>query len=199
MNNKNEILQRIRTRAVPPAPLPELSGPWIEYPDRQQQFCEALASVGGRAVPVSNLDELNAELEKISAYATAKVMYSHCPGVGRSTVDPAAVAAPHELANLDFAIFPGAFGVAENGAVWVTDRGLPHRVSFFITQHLALVIPAAEIVNNLSEAYTRLDWQNPGFGTFISGPSKTADIEQSLVIGAHGARSLHVFLLNTAN
>ena len=112
---------------------------------------------------------------------------------------------PHELESVDFAILSGHFGVAENGAIWVTDRGLRHRVIYFITQHLSLVIQADQIVHNMHQAYEKLiegDGANYGgpvgkraFGTFISGPSKTADIEQSLVIGAHGPRSLTVFCL----
>jgi L-lactate dehydrogenase complex protein LldG len=41
-------------------------------------------------------------------------------------------------------------------------------------------------------AYEELGKVKSSFGLFLSGPSKTADIEQSLVIGAHGARSLTV-------
>jgi L-lactate dehydrogenase complex protein LldG len=99
---------------------------------------------------------------------------------------------------VDFAILPGKFGVAENGAVWVSDERVRHRVIYFLAQHLALVVPADQIVNNMHEAYEPLRFDGPGFGTFISGPSKTADIEQSLVIGAHGARSLTVLLMSRA-
>ena len=84
--------------------------------------------------------------------------------------------------------------MAENGAVWVIDRHVRQRAIFFIPQHLALVVPREKIVHNLHEAYRRLAFDGPGFGVFISGPSKTADIEQSLVIGAHGPRSLTVIL-----
>jgi L-lactate dehydrogenase complex protein LldG len=117
------------------------------------------------------------------------------PGIGNSTFDLAAVADPHELEDVDMAIAPGEFAVAENGAVWVTDRQVRQRAIFFIPQHLALVVPREQLVHNMHEAYRRLAFDGPGFGVFISGPSKTADIEQSLVIGAHGPRSLTVFLL----
>jgi L-lactate dehydrogenase complex protein LldG len=68
---------------------------------------------------------------------------------------------------------------------------------FVVAQHLALVVPAAELVQDLHEAYRRIRFDGPGFGLFIAGPSKTADIEQALVIGAHGARSATVFLVGT--
>jgi L-lactate dehydrogenase complex protein LldG len=99
------------------------------------------------------------------------------------------------LEPVDFAIMPGVFGVAENAAIWVTDRELPLRVLYFIVQHLALVIPADSIVDNMHQAYERLSFARAEFGAFIAGPSKTADIEQALVIGAHGPRSLTVFCL----
>ena len=47
----------------------------------------------------------------------------------------------------------------------------------------------------MQHAYERIGSSNPNFGTFIAGPSKTADIEQSLVLGAHGPKTLTVFLL----
>ncbi len=109
--------------------------------------------------------------------------------------DLADVRDPHELESVDWAIMPGLFGVAENGAIWVTDEKVPHRAIYFIVQHLALVLPADQLVHNMHEAYDRLTVGTSSLGVFISGPSKTADIEQSLVIGAHGPRSLTVFCM----
>jgi L-lactate dehydrogenase complex protein LldG len=115
------------------------------------------------------------------------------PGAGTPNVYLAAVDDPHQLETIDVAILSGAFGVAENGAIWVTSAGVKHRALYIIVQHLVLVIPAAEIVQTMHQAYARIELGRTDWGAFISGPSKTADIEQSLVVGAHGPRSLNVF------
>jgi L-lactate dehydrogenase complex protein LldG len=193
MASRDDILRAVRASQPPAAKLPGLVQEWISYPDRRRQFAELVESVGGRCVFVDDVDGVNRELASLSAYTTAKRIVSLVSGAGAPNVDLEAVDDPHALADVDFAILPGRFGVAENGAVWVTDEGVPHRAVYFLVQHLALVLPAGEIVDNLHQAYERLAFDGPGFGVFISGPSKTADIEQSLVIGAHGPRSLTVF------
>jgi L-lactate dehydrogenase complex protein LldG len=96
------------------------------------------------------------------------------------------------LAEVEVLEIDGEFGVAENGAIWLTEDALPHRVAPFICQHL--VIQVKKIVPHMHAAYEELGKVNSGFGLFLAGPSKTADIEQSLVIGAHGARSLTVVI-----
>jgi L-lactate dehydrogenase complex protein LldG len=96
------------------------------------------------------------------------------------------------LADVEVLEIDGEFGVAENGAIWLTEDALPHRVAPFICQHL--VINVKKIVPHMHAAYEELGKVNSGFGLFLSGPSKTADIEQSLVIGAHGARSLTIVI-----
>ncbi|USQ04140.1 LutC/YkgG family protein [Aquirufa antheringensis] len=96
------------------------------------------------------------------------------------------------LAEVEVLEIDGEFGVAENGAIWLTEEAMPHRVAPFICQHL--VINVSKIVPNMHAAYADLKKPNSSFGLFLAGPSKTADIEQSLVIGAHGARSLTVVI-----
>lgn len=98
------------------------------------------------------------------------------------------------LAEIEVLEIDGEFGVAENGAIWLTEEAMPHRVAPFICQHL--VINVKKIVPHMHAAYEELGKVNSGFGLFLAGPSKTADIEQSLVIGAHGARSLTVVIRN---
>lgn len=102
---------------------------------------------------------------------------------------------PHHLNHLQLTILEGQFGVAENGAIWLDDSQLPHRILPFITEHLVIVLPKEKLVDTLHQAYEQIGDKHSGFGLFVAGPSKTADIEQSLVIGAHGAKSLRVVLL----
>ncbi|WP_343673814.1 LUD domain-containing protein [Chitinophaga sp.] len=101
-----------------------------------------------------------------------------------------------QLEKVDLAIIQGRLGVAENGAIWVTDDELQVRALPFIAQHLAIVLKRTEILPTMHDAYRKIGGPDAGFGVFIAGPSKTADIEQSLVLGAHGAKSLTVFLID---
>jgi L-lactate dehydrogenase complex protein LldG len=196
--NREEILAAIRRHRPPAVPLPDLRhGPWTRFRDAEAKFASVLESVGGSCVRVATIDDVRRELARLPAYAAGVKVYSLVPGIESRSVDPSAVTDPHELKDIDFAVLPGQFAVAENAAVWVTDEGVPQRVIYFIAQHVALIVPAEAVVHNMHEAYERIGAMRPGFGCFISGPSKTADIEQSLVIGAHGARSLTVFLVGS--
>jgi L-lactate dehydrogenase complex protein LldG len=192
MAGRDEMLAAIRRYQPAASQLPALDRQWIKYPDRLAQFASVVSAIGGQFIRAADATEANRQLREISACRDAKQIVSIVPGIGESNVDLAAIVDPHDLETVDFAVLPGEFGVAENGAIWVTDRGLKHRVVYFIAQHLALVIAADQVLDNMHEAYERLRFERTEFGAFIAGPSKTADIEQSLVIGAHGPRSLTV-------
>lgn len=101
---------------------------------------------------------------------------------------------PAELNGTDLAVIDGKIGVAENGAVWI-EQDVKQRAIYFIAEKLVILLDKNKIVNNMHEAYKLIDTGEYGFGTFISGPSKTADIEQVLVMGAHGARDVMVVLI----
>lgn len=197
-SSREKVLRALKAALVESVELPVLpvSGPWQTFEDPFARFCEVLESVGGICYRVPTLHAAHQQLLELDAWKTAKVRVSVVPGVGDSTVDLPAIDDPHDLENIDFAVLSGHFGVAENAAVWVTDDTLPHRVLYFLPQRLAFVIPASQIVHNMHEAYGRLKIGQHAFAAFISGPSKTADIEQSLVIGAHGARALTILAVD---
>jgi len=193
-NSRTQIFTALHAALPQSSPLPDLpaEGPWKIFKDPYTRFVSMVESVGGTCTRAATSADANRLLADLTPYKEAVVRCSLVPNVGDSTFDLDSVADPHELHDVDFAVLPGEFGVAENGAIWVTDNGIPHRVLYFLPQHLSIVIPAAQIVHNMHEAYARITPQQHAWSGFISGPSKTADIEQSLVIGAHGARSLTV-------
>jgi L-lactate dehydrogenase complex protein LldG len=197
MNSREQILHDLRKSAPQVVPLPPIPT-GIIYPDPVKQFEEMFNSVGGHCHRVPDAAALREELAQLEVYANASIVASLVPGIESRGIDPMSVNDPHHLADVDVAILPAQFGVAENGAVWIPGSTLgPERAIFVIAQYIVLVLSASQIVSNMHQAYDRVQIEHPGFGLFLCGPSKTADIEQSLVIGAHGARSCNLFLVRT--
>ncbi|MGA8891252.1 MAG: LUD domain-containing protein [Anaeromyxobacteraceae bacterium] len=193
MNARDAILGALRAIRTEPVAAPAHPTP-VALPDPVGRFLESVKGVGGQSYRVPDAAALAAAVAALPVWSSPRraSLVDGIPG----TVFPQAVADPHELASLDVAAIPAELGVAENGAVWVKGETLGrHRAIFVIPEHLVLVLRAETIVNDMQAAYARITLPRPGYGLFISGPSKTADIEQSLVIGAHGARSCAVFVV----
>ncbi len=195
MAAREEMLAALRHNAPREVPLPDRSRLGVQFPDPVRQYVESLRSVGGACLLAADRAAAQRAVADLPAYRDARRIVSLVPWVGQGNVDLAALADPHDLEGVDVAVLPGELAVAENGAVWVDGRSLPHRAVFVIAEHLVLVADVRQVVNDMHEAYARLAAREVGYGLFISGPSKTADIEQALVIGAQGARSCTVILV----
>lgn len=194
-SSRDAILAALRAARPPPAPLPE-AGPGIRYADPAAQFADALAAAGGTCLRVPDLGAASAALPGLPCFQGSARVASLVPGLGGPGVDLGAVDRPQGLEGIDVAILPGEIAVAENGAVWIEGERLgPHRAIFVLPQHLVLAVPVSGLVHEMHQAYDRIRFDPPRFGLFLAGPSKTADIEQVLVVGAHGARSATVFLV----
>jgi len=162
-------------------------------------FAATLVSVGGEAhglFPRASLAE--AVLAHARGWAVGGRIVAEPSAaalLGIASIEIAgADAAPRSFADVAVAIAKGSVGVAENGAVAVTGHDAPHRSLLFLAERVILLLDAADLVGDLHSAMRALPesaWQSQL--TFVSGPSKTADIEQTLVLGAHGPRALAVF------
>ena len=195
MSNKDDILKRYRANVREKFDMPDLSDiKAITYPDPLVQFIKMTESVGGHVIEVKEGQDIN-ELVK-EMYPDAKEIASNLPEVTIATRNPDNVGRARDLNGTDVGIIRGKFGVAENACVWIPQT-MKEKAVCFISENLVILLPKSQIVNNMHEAYKRIEFDKTydGYGTFISGPSKTADIAQVLVMGAQAARSATVLLL----
>jgi L-lactate dehydrogenase complex protein LldG len=200
-NSRQTILDRLRTIPIEAAEVQPIERErLVHYDDPIAKFTEILSHVGGAVHLIDDVSQVGDILRGFPQFSAARHVVSLVPEAVVGNFHCEQVEDPHSLAALDWATVRGEFPVAENGAIWVRPAGLTQRAMLFITQHLAIVVSRSAMVMHMHEAYDRIrsagqyGLAGPEFGVFISGPSKTADIEQSLVIGAHGCRTLQVFL-----
>ncbi|AEE53821.1 LutC/YkgG family protein [Haliscomenobacter hydrossis] len=193
-NARDQILARVKAnQPKDERPLPDLSSFPARTTEMLDQFMTVLSLIGGKVLRVADYVAIEAYLRE-NPYPGR--MVTSIPTLYSIAEPIPAPTDPHALANVELAIISGEFGVAENGAIWVTEANFGQRVAPFICQHLAVVLPVDQFCANMHQAYQRLQGVDYGFGVFIAGPSKTADIEQSLVLGAHGARTMTAFLID---
>jgi len=192
MSSREKILAAVKANKPPLSLLPEVSIP-VSYDGLIEKYTQVATGIGAKVYQVSSIGEVKSLLAD-SFDLSLRVVTSLDDFSDIAEKDIAGVD-PHSLENVELAIIKAEIGVAENSALWVPEGNVPQRVVPFICQHLAIVIPREKIVPTLHQAYDMIGAAEYGYGAFIAGPSKTADIEQSLVLGAHGPRSLSVFIL----
>jgi L-lactate dehydrogenase complex protein LldG len=183
------ILDRVRRNQPAPRELPEVPGFARPLADPLAAFVAALERMGGAfALPPAGTS-LDAFLRtrcpdaKVICSATAEVE-------GTRRLD--AVRRPAELADVDVGVVRAAFGVAETGSLWLSEREFGVNALGFLSQHLVVLLDPAAIVGNLHDAYRDRGFAEARYAVLMTGPSATADIEGVLIRGAQGIRSLTV-------
>jgi len=195
MTSKEKILENIRkNNAVIDEELPSYENFGITFEDKFEKFSTMIESVGGKALRV-NKEDLDKTISEL--YKDEQVVASNVDGFTLGNFIANNVDDAHTLKGIDLAVVNGNFAVAENGAIWMKNEDNRHRSLYFIAQNIVIVIKEEDIISNMHEAYEKISFENSGYGVFISGPSKTADIEQSLVIGAHGPKSGYVIFIKS--
>ena len=190
MTSKEKILKNIKdNNIVKNVKLPNYENFGIKFENKFDTFSTMLESVGGKALVIQK-DELDTTIKAL--YPDEKQIASNVDFCSIGNFNANDFDDAHDLKDIDLAIVKGNFAVAENGAIWMKNEDNRHRALYFIAQNIVIVIDEKELLNNMHEAYEKISFEDKGYGVFISGPSKTADIEQSLVIGAHGPKSGYV-------
>ncbi|RZK08579.1 MAG: lactate utilization protein B/C, partial [Flavobacterium sp.] len=159
-----------------------------------EKFTQVATGIGAKVYEVENIAQIKSLLA--DSYDASKRWVSSLAEFSDVAHTDIASVDPHELEDIELSVIKAQLGVAENSALWVPQMSVPQRVVPFICQHLAIIVDRDKIVPTLHQAYEIIGSQEYGYSAFIAGPSKTADIEQSLVLGAHGPRSLSVFIIN---
>ncbi len=193
MSNKEDILKKFRANVREKFDMPDLSDiKAVTYPEPLVQFMKMSEAVGGQVLEIDEGRDINVLIREL--FPDAKEIASNLPEITIATRNPDTVGRARDLNGTDVGIIRGKFGVAENGCIWIPQE-MKEKAVCFISENLIILLPKSQIVNNMHEAYKRIEFNDYGYGTFISGPSKTADIAQVLVMGAQAARSVTVFLM----
>lgn len=190
--NKEELLGKLRRNTIHQFDMPEASIDGIKYENTIEQFIETSHKVGSEVIEAKAGENLNELIRK--AYPEAQVLASNVKGI-KVDLNPDMVSEAQDLNGTDVGIVEGDIAVAENGCVWVPQT-MKERVVCFVSENLVILVHRDKIVNNMHEAYRRIHMTEYGYGCFISGPSKTADIEQALVMGAQAARGVTVIIVD---
>ncbi|MDO4214875.1 MAG: LUD domain-containing protein, partial [Bacteroidales bacterium] len=195
MSSKSEILGRLRANVRETYDMPDLSFKKLTFEDPVAEFIkQTTTTAGAKLVELKPTDDINEKIRE--AFPNAKVIASNLPGV-KADKNPDEVERAQDLDGTDVGVIEGGVACAENACVWVP-MNMKQKAICFISESLILIVSKKNIVSNMHDAYKKLEEMGEtskyGFGTFISGPSKTADIEQTLVYGAQAATALTVFL-----
>lgn len=191
--SREKILAAVAKNKPALMPLPKIQNFGNPYADLAEQFKSILTAIGGEVVAIKDWDEIKTYIE--THFAGRRIVTNLIP-LSDTALNSWLNSDPHSLEDVGLAVLQGQFGVAENGAIWITEDEMGQRAAPFIAETLALVVKKSEIVPKMHDAYARIGSESYGFGAFIAGPSKTADIEQSLVLGAHGPKSMVAFLMD---
>lgn len=196
MNSREAILNNIKNNKPESGALPEVPSFSSQSVNLTARYRASLEGNGGTSIAASNFGDIEAYVQEV--YGPEAKICSRLPEI-KGNVDINDIDTPHLLENLDVAIVKGVWAASENAAIWLPEEQLHHRALPFIAQHLIVVLEEKSILYDLHDLYRKVDISQAGYGVLIAGPSKTADIEQSLVIGAHGARSMVVFIISESN
>jgi L-lactate dehydrogenase complex protein LldG len=210
MTSKDNILGKLRRNTRETYDMPDLSFKKLTFADPVAEYIkQTTTTAGAKLIEAKEGDDLSELIRQ--AYPDAKVVSTNVSGItaeglskayGRPVElrSPDTVETAQQLDGTDVGVLQGGVACAENACVWIPQT-MKERAVCFISEYLVILVSRSNIVSNMHQAYKWLEdiqgsvQGDVPYGTFISGPSKTADIEQSLVYGAQAACGVTVILM----
>jgi L-lactate dehydrogenase complex protein LldG len=187
---RERILARVRAACaagepVPPPPPEPAAARALGWDD----FGAALAETDGVLHAAVARASLRGEVERLAGGA---FLCAH--GAAALLGLPAASSEVKAVDDSACLVASGRLAVARTGSILVGASEVPLRAHLLVAQTLILLVPQRALVDDLPEVYASVDAAllPRGYLTLVTGPSRTADIEQTLVTGAHGPRRLLV-------
>ena len=204
---KENILKKIRKALSnsTPLPFPQSEGSSSVYQPSQQdlelEFAQRFTSLQGKFVYCENHKELVAQLNQIAATTKWEKIYCKEEGLRKTLADNQFTNYSHnDLASCDAAITTCEWLVARTGSIVMSAAQESGRtVSVYAPVHICIAYTSQlvyDVKDALLKAREKYSGNLPSLITFATGPSRTADIEKTLVVGIHGPKEVYVFLVD---
>ncbi|GBO83592.1 LutC/YkgG family protein [Marinobacter salsuginis] len=216
MSSRETILQRLRNRTGGELTVPECDFSVLARPDwptneRIERFEKLIESVHGEVHHVSEDSWVDRLAEVLNTRGARNLLVPKQHEIGQTLRaadrddlpelliydEPIESWQAHLFNEVDASITSTRGGIAETGSLilWPNDDE-PRLMSLVPPVHIA-VLKASELYTTFHEAMQAQNWAAgmPTNALLISGPSKTADIEQTLAYGVHGPKELIVLII----
>ena len=203
---KENILKKIRQALSNPVPLPfpQSEGAQSVFKSSIEEdvivFAEAFSKLQGKFIYCANEEELQDQLKHLiqhnkweKVFCKEDAILNHLSAL---SVKPFEV-----LSDCDVSITGCEYLVARTGTIVMSTAQQSGRTTSVYAPIHICIAHTSQLVYDLKEAlqFLKMKYQNnlPSLISFASGPSRTADIEKTLVTGVHGPKEVYCFLIES--
>ncbi|MCF8368226.1 MAG: lactate utilization protein [Bacteroidales bacterium] len=208
---REKVLKKIRNSLISKVdnPFPSLDMESSVYEDFSEQrdivFAEEFTKMGGKFIYCESHEELKRNLQSLSREKGFKEIFCRDPEIIEilNSIGIPNFKEEEKLLGLDAGITQCELLVARFGSILISSKQISgRRLNVYPETHIVIarsdqiVFELKEAINHMKEKYGK---HLPSMMTFITGPSRTADIEKTLVMGAHGPKELYLLLIDSGS